>query len=142
MTINAIEDSFKMSRLYLFKNKDYAHNAPKHYHISISIKDDSYILLTLITSQVEKKKRFYELSNPSLLESLIITSGNDIDILSKESCIDCNQPIFLTKEELLSKVDGNIEFIEAQIDKKLKEKILQSIKKSLMIRDEIKEQIC
>jgi len=75
----------------LFKNRDYDKSAPKHYHISIKVKNDNYVLLTLITSQVGKKKRFYKLSNPKLLESLVIISSDDIDVLSKESCIDCNQ---------------------------------------------------
>lgn len=105
------------------------------------MKNNNYVLLTLITSQVDKKKRFYKLSNPKLLESLIIISSDDIDVLSKESCIDCNQPIFLTKEELLAKIDGSIEFIEVKMDMNLKEKIIQAIKKSPMVRDEIKEQI-
>lgn len=139
--VNNIEDSFKTLKLYLFKNRDYDKNAPKHYHISIKVKNNNYVLLTLITSQVDKKKRFYKLSNPKLLESLIIISSDDIDVLSKESCIDCNQPIFLTKEELLAKIDGSIEFIEVKMDMNLKEKIIQAIKKSPMVRDEIKEQI-
>jgi len=142
IVINNIEDSFEVSKLYLFKNKDYDKNAPKHYHISIKVKNDNYVLLTLITSQVDKKKKFYELSNHTLLESLILISNNDIDVLSKESCIDCNQPIFLTTEELLAKIDGDIEFIDVKIDTNLKRKIVQAIKKSLMVRDEIKEQIC
>jgi len=142
IVINNIEDSFEVSKLYLFKNKDYDKNAPKHYHISIKVKNDNYVLLTLITSQVDKKKKFYELSNHILLESLILISNNDIDVLSKESCIDCNQPIFLTTEELLAKIDGDIEFIDVKIDTNLKRKIVQAIKKSLMVREEIKEQIC
>lgn len=140
IVIENIDDSFDTSRVYLFKNKDYAKEAPKHYHISIKIKDDNYILLTLITSQVEKKKRFYELSNPILLNGLVFLNDT-INILDKKSCIDCNQPLFLTKEELSAKVDGNIEFIEVKIDNSLKENVIQAIKNSAMVREEIKELI-
>ena len=94
----------------------------------------------MITSQVDKKIKYYTLTNKSLVDSIIIISSNDIDILEKESCIDCNEPIYSTKEEIES-IAIDIEYIEAKIDKNLKDKIIKAIKSSAKVRDEIKNSL-
>ena len=90
-------DSFENEKVYLFRNKNYDKNAPAHFHIALKTNQDEYLVLSMITSQVEKRIRYYTLTNKSLVKSVIIIDSNDIDILEKESCIDCNEPIYSTK---------------------------------------------
>ncbi len=141
LIIDNIEDSFKSSKVYLFKNKTYDTNSPSHFHIALSTKDSKYIVLSMITSQVDKKIKYYNLINKDLLKSVLPISNNDINIIDKDSCIDCNQPMYLTIEELFALVEDKIEFIDIHIDSNLKNKIVKAIKGSDMIRDEIKENL-
>jgi len=96
-------DSFENKKVYLFKNKNYDKNAPTHFHIALKTNQDEYLVLSMITSQVEKKLKYYNLTNKSLIDSVVMIDGSDIDILDKDSCIDCNDPIYSTKEEIESR---------------------------------------
>ena len=70
----------------------------------------------------------------------LVVTNNDIDILEKDSCIDCNEPIYSTKEEIES-IALDLEYIEAKIDGSLKDKIIKAIKSSAKVRDEIKNSL-
>ena len=48
-------DSFENAKVYLFKNKNYDKNAPAHFHIALKTNQDEYLVLSMITSQVEAK---------------------------------------------------------------------------------------
>ena len=120
--------------------KNYDKNAPAHFHIALKTTQDEYLVLSMITSQVEKKIKYYSLTNKSLVDSVLIINSDDIDILEKESCIDCNEPIYSTKEEIES-IALDLEYIEAKIDKNLKNKIIKAIKSSAKVRDEIKNSL-
>lgn len=133
-------DSFENEKVYLFRNKNYDKNAPAHFHIALKTTQDEYLVLSMITSQVEKKIKYYSLTNKSLVDSVLIINSDDIDILEKESCIDCNEPIYSTKEEIES-IALDLEYIEAKIDKNLKNKIIKAIKSSAKVRDEIKNSL-
>ena len=133
-------DSFENEKVYLFKNKNYDKIAPAHFHIALKTNQDEYLVLSMITSQVEKRIKYYTLTNKSLVKSVVIINSNDIDILEKESCIDCNEPIYGTKEEIES-IALDLEYIEAKIDKHLKNKIIKAIKLSAKVRDEIKNSL-
>ena len=61
--------------------------------------------------------------------------------MDKDSCIDCNQPMYLTNEELFALIEDEIKFIDIKIDARLKNKIIKGIKDSDMVRDEIKENL-
>ncbi len=141
LVINNIEDTFKSNKVYLFKNKNYDSHSPSHYHIALSTKNSKNIVLSMITSQVDKKIKYYNLVNKDLLKSVISISNHDIDILDKNSCIDCNKPMYLTNEELYALVDDEITFIDIKIDSNLKYKIIKAIKDSDMVRDEIKDNL-
>ena len=78
-----IEDLFKTNKVYLFKNKTYDTNLPSHFHIALSTKDSKYIVLSMITSQVDNKIKYYNLINKDLLESVLPISNNDINIIDK-----------------------------------------------------------
>lgn len=138
LVIQSIEDTLKSNKIYLFKNKNYDTNSPSHYHIALSTKDKKYIVLSMITSQVDKKKKYYNMLDKGLSKNVISISSDEINMLDKNSCIDCNQPMYLTNEELFALVKDEIKFIDIQIDNVLKNKIINAIKESDMVRDEIK----
>ncbi len=141
LVIENIEDSFVGGKLYLFKNKNYDKNASAHYHIALRAKDSQYLILNMITSKVEKKIRYYTLTNKNLIDSVIQISSDDIALLSKDSCIDCNQPMYVTKEELNALVADGIKYIKTTINKNLKQTIIEAVLSSSMVRDEIKEDL-
>lgn len=133
-------DSFENKKVYLFKNKNYDKNTPSHFHIALQTNKKEYLVLTMITSQVEKKLKYYNLTNKSLVNSVIMLDSNDLDILNKESCIDCNDPMYLTKEEIES-LAVDLEYKDANINKNLRAKIINAIKSSAKVREEIKNSL-
>ena len=140
--VQAIQDSLSSQKLYLFKNTSYDGNAPVHYHFAIKTNDSNYIMLTMLTSQVEKKKSYYSNSQKSL-SSLIEISASEISQISNklclDSCIDCNNPIVQTHEELQAKIDiESFKYIEANISKELIDRIIMAIKNSPQVRPYIK----
>lgn len=140
--VQSIQDSLTSQKLYLFKNTSYADDAPAHYHLAIKTNDDKYLLLTMITSQVEKKKQYYS-DTPDLLSSLVEINATDINQISSRlnlnSCIDCNRPILKTNEELLANiVTDSFQYIDAVIDSTLIDEIIIAIKSSPQVRPNIK----
>lgn len=140
--VQSIQDSLTSQKLYLFKNTSYSDDAPAHYHLAIKTNDDKYLLLTMITSQVEKKKRYYA-DSPTLLSSLVEINATEINKMSNRlnlnSCIDCNRPILKTNEELLANITiDSFEYIDATIQSDLIDKIIIAIKSSPQVRPNIK----
>lgn len=141
LVVKNIEDTFKSNKLYLFKNINFSTNSPSHYHIALSTKDGKYIVLSMITSQVDKKIKYYNLTNKALIKGIVSISNNELSLLDRDSCIDCNQPMYVTNEELIALVKDEIKFINIKIESSLKNKIIKAIKASDMVRDEIKGNI-
>ena len=140
--VQSIQDSLTSQKLYLFKNNSYSDDAPSHYHLAIKTNDDKYLLLTMITSQVEKKKQYYA-DSPTLLSSLVELSAADVNQISSRlnlnSCIDCNRPILKTNEELLANITtDSFEYIDATIQSDLIDKITTAIKSSPQVRPNVK----
>ena len=140
--VQAIQDSLSAQKLYLFKNTSYEGDAPAHYHFAIKTNNSNYIMLTMLTSQVAKKKSYYSDSQTDL-NSLVEISDNEINQISNElhlsSCIDCNSPIVKTSEELLAKIDiESFKYIEANINKELIDRIINAIKNSRHVKPYIK----
>ncbi len=76
---NIENDPFKSNRVYLFKNKNFDTNSPSHYHIALSTKNGKNIVLSMITSQVDKKtKPLYDLGwSPKFSNSIDSTLTAD-----------------------------------------------------------------
>ena len=90
-----------------FKNKNYDKEAPPHFHIALKTIQDEYLVLSMITSQVEKKIRYYTLTNRSLLDSVLIINCDDIDILEKENSSKENEEIQKTIENVNKLIEIN-----------------------------------
>ncbi len=126
------------STVYHFKNSTYEESAPAHIHIAIPVNDSTYVLLTMITSQVTKRKEFYA-HNAKALESVIEITSNELDFIKKASVIDCNKPLYQTKEELDSIISGDITFIDASLSDDLIERIRAGIINSPLVKPVVKK---
>lgn len=125
--------------VYVFKNSEHSDNAPEHYHISIPISDTNSLLLVLTTSQVSKKKQHYRLRE-QLLRGLIEFDIGDLNFITKKCLIDCNNPLFKTKEELKNIIlNEEIKFIDEVISPELVQKIKDKIKNSPLVKPNIKK---
>lgn len=138
IAIYAIHPSDKT--IYSFKNSKYDSSAPAHYHIAISVSDNTFVLLAMITSQGEKRKDYYK-HNKKALQSVVDIDSSDISILTKKSVIDCNQPLYYTREELDVLVDGDIENLDAIISQEIIIKIKEGIQNSPLVKPVIKKAI-
>lgn len=139
--INSITDSFETQRIYIFKNREYSNESPAHYHIAIKTKNDDYIVLLLISSQIEKRQNYYKQSNKKLLKSLIFVDNTQISLLKKQSLIDCNQVLYCTKDEIKNiAIDFRVE-INFTIDKNLKPILIEAILLSPKIKEVIKQSL-
>jgi len=94
--------------------------------------------LVMFTSKVNNKKEHYSLVNEDALSSLVFANKDNFSFLSKDSVIDCNQPIYKSREEL-GAIIKNLEYKEANLTTELIEEIIKAIKTSPIVRRNIKK---
>ena len=71
-----------------------------HYYIILPTQNkDEVVVLSMITSQIDKKREFYK-DDEASLQNLIYVDENDLSFLIKPSVIDCNSPAKTTVSEL------------------------------------------
>ena len=74
-----------------------------HYYIILPTRDkNEIIILSMITSQINKKLKVYK-DDKVALDSLLYVDGEILDFLTKESLIDCNTPFKTNIDEILKK---------------------------------------
>ncbi|MDQ7032880.1 MAG: hypothetical protein Q9M37_09245 [Desulfonauticus sp.] len=121
-----------------FKDERHAPDAPPHFYIVIPLQD-SNLIISIITSQVEKKKSYYSQVNIKALNGLVFFNKGEFSFLTRDvSVIDCNQAELLSKAELADRIKSEFKIIESQIPEKLKEKIQKAILESPLVRSHIK----
>ncbi|ALV65026.1 hypothetical protein [Campylobacter fetus] len=114
-----------------------------HYYIIIPTQDtDKIVILSMITSQVEKRKSYYK-ENKKALECLVEVTNKEIPLLTYDiSLIDCNRTFETTKEELLTKFpDIKVYSKDINIPINIINKIIAGINHSPMIKPNIKKLI-
>jgi hypothetical protein len=121
--------------VFYFENIE--HNRKPHYHIAIKTNNNAYIVLVMFTSQVEKREA-HRAANPDAYSSLVYADETNFDFLSKKSVIDCNIPIYKTREELMATID-NLQAIPTDITEEFKNEIIEAIKTSPIVRRNIKK---
>ena len=131
-----------------YKDAVHSQDAPLHYHISVPLKDNNYLLFVLLTSQFGNKINYYESVNKKALNSII-----SLDIYRKHfsflykdiTVIDCNQPIFDHKNEFIkNKIidwDSNFKIEQRNIPFDLKKSIISALKASPIVKPFIKNLI-
>lgn len=79
-----------------------------HYHICLPVDNDQFILLVMMTSSVDKIKNQYKTLGKELLDSLIeLDKTSGIQVVTKDTIIDCNKPKYKTCEELAETLIGD-----------------------------------
>lgn len=130
--------------------KDAAHDpsAPSHYHISIPLKENDYLLFVLITSRLDGKIDYYSRTNQKALNSIILIDPYKyFPFICKDSTvIDCNQPIFGRKQEFFENDKiinwkNNFEIKSRDIPQDLKKRIVSALKDSPIVKPYIKNLI-
>jgi len=125
-----------------FKDKYHRKESPSHYYIVIPTKHNSYLIISMVTSQWEKKIAYYRKSNTKCLNSLILVEQTDLAFLKNKSVIDCNSAEYIHKHELSKRITPkSYKFISESIPDNLKKKIVESINKSPLIKPYIKQSI-
>ena len=129
------------NKIFLFKNKDYDEKSSRHYHLALPISKNEYILLVMFLSKVEKIARRYKLIGRGE-DSLVFFNKDDMDFLTAEkSVLDCNKPIYLSFEELASKVYNKLSIFECNIADEYIALIKQAIKKSPEVKPTLKKKL-
>ncbi|WP_413854192.1 hypothetical protein, partial [Candidatus Ruminimicrobium bovinum] len=122
--------------IWYFENIQHTGEIKPHYNIVIPITENKSILFCLITSKVEKIKRFY--ANKQEKNSLIELSNKDLSCLTKNSIINCNVPKLVSKEELCRVTRNFKEIKNVQISRQLKDRIQIAILESPVVEQIIK----
>jgi hypothetical protein len=116
-----------------FKDKELSEDAPPHNHVIVPINKDWCFMLCMITSQVEKKKKYYA-HNPKALSSLIEVGPSNFPFLDRNSLINCNEIKLINKNKLAEIIDGSVNFEirarDGDFAEDLKTKIIDGIKNS------------
>ncbi len=115
----------------------------KHYHVSVSINSDQFLILCMITSKVQKREAHYERRGKSICKTCLVPiDQNSFSFLTKESVIECNQPILLTRADLLARLapKSKLKIIarDGSFKDTLKKEIVAAIQKSPLVKPLIK----
>ena len=125
-------------QIWYFKDIQHSNQIKNHYYIMIPLTDKSFILACLITSQIEKREKFY--TNKVFKDCLVKLGTGQLSCLKLKSLIDCNQPLFISKEDFKQRAK-DIRIIHSLIPKTLKSEIISKLKKSPIVKKIIKEAI-
>lgn len=124
-----------------FKDKKQT-SGPSHYYVSVPSKNDSVILLCIITSKAQKIKEHYRITRRnSAIVSLIPIKKNTFNFLSDpDTVVECNRAEYFTIEELELRISGIIEIkaFDKDFPEDLKKKIVQGIKDSSIVSPYLK----
>lgn len=132
--IKALDDPLKFV-LYFEKS---GFDKP-HYYIILPTRDkNEIIILSMITSQINKKLKVYK-DDKVALESLLYVDGKILDFLIKESLIDCNTPFKTNIDEILKK--DKLSLKKANIPLSLVKDIAKKINNSKAPRLTLKKSI-
>lgn len=120
-----------------FKNPSHSEDAPSHYHITIVC--DCKAICIPITSDVNKRKVFYERSNPVARGCLVEVTPGDFSFLRYSSVIDCNQPNVINLAE--AKFYYDVVINRKDFPEKIRRMILKAILKSPLVNLRIKNML-
>ncbi len=90
-------------KICYFKDIDHDASSPPHYYLCVPVKGCEFVLLCMITSQVQKIK-FYR-REKNLLNYVVELQKNALSFLDKdESVIDCNKAELIEIEDFVNKI--------------------------------------
>ena len=111
-----------------------------HYYIILPTQNkDEVVVLSMITSQIDKKKEFYK-DDEASLQNLVYVDENDLSFLIKPSVIDCNSSTKTTVSEL-SRMSKLRLIRNLTISRELIIRIAKAINASKLTKPSIKKSI-
>lgn len=114
-------------------------NKPHYYIIIPTQNSDKCVILTMLTSQIEKRLRYCK-DNENYKNSILLIEKEKIDFLTAEiSLIDCNRPVIKTKDEILRY--ENLKIISTKIPREIIKEITKKINKSEQVKPSVKKLI-
>jgi hypothetical protein len=92
--------------ILFFKDTKHDPEAPPHFWVIFPVNPITRFSMTIITSQIENRKKYYQ-ENSKALKCLVKITNDIFDFLDREreSVIDCNKTELLSKEELIKRID-------------------------------------
>ncbi len=138
VNIFELEDAIKnpLKNILYFEDKGYKR---PHFYIIIPTRDkETFIMLTMLTSQIKKRNEFYK-NDEVALSCLHFVKDEELSFLTKDTLIDCNSIHLKTKEDILKskklqikKVDIKANFLKELVKKiNTSKKHKPSIKKKI-----------
>ena len=126
-----------------FKDALFSKDAPPHFYVIIPIDQDVSYVVCIITSQIRKKKAYYQRANPKALRSLVHVDQDMLPFLSGPSLVECNKAELLSVEELTKRVHANegLEIKDRNIPTPLKRDIASAILQSPLVVPKLKKQL-
>lgn len=126
-----------------FKDNKHDKDAPPHYYIACPVRDTTARLFMIITSKVEKRKAYYNRTNPTNARSLVEVDEGSLSCLRKTSAIDCNLAELIYLNELDDRVNAQYGFVivARAIPRQLQESLRAAIKRSSLVKEYIKDMI-
>ena len=102
-----LKTTIRAGSVYRFISEDFSSREP-HWFIVANINplNDTLILLTCITSKVDKRKE-HAFNSGLSPDTLVEIGPDDYNELELPSIIDCNSPSETTKEKLISRLEKN-----------------------------------
>lgn len=134
-----------------FKDVQHLKEVGAHYWVTISLGDDKYMLISMVTSQMQKLERVYKFNNQEkAINCLVPVSRNEFPAIGKGCVVNCNETLLLTKEELILKIDTNYSsritsncldciHYDYEFEDDFKRKIIKAIENSPLVKGEVKK---
>lgn len=121
---------------YVLYFEEEGFNKP-HYYLILPTKNyNDFIILTMITSQIQKRECFYE-KDLDAKDCLVYVSPDELSFLIKQSIIDCNKPLRISYQELILK--PKLKALKTTINASLITNIAAKINSSKRIKPAIKK---
>ena len=141
--LSLVAKSLKGFCVCYFKNLSYDEKAPPHYFVTVPINDELSLLVCVITSQIENKLWFYHKTNEKAIQSLVRVDKNSLPFLKKESVIECNLPLLISRHEFTKIVDPKYKFkvVARDIPSEIKKNIIKAINNSPIVKPFIKKML-
>jgi hypothetical protein len=124
-----------------FKDTHHSEDAPPHFYIVLPVSEKMALICTIITSQISKREKYYDRTNPKNKEYLVKVDKSSLPFLDKPSVIDCNQTHLIYTSELESRVDNKYGFkVEMRkVSATLEKNVKAAIKSSTVVKKFIKD---
>jgi hypothetical protein len=139
--LSVLAETITESCICQFRNIAHVHSKSPHYHVIITTKNKDSIVICHITKQIENKIWYYHrANNEKAITCLVRVDTTDLDFLTEESIIECNQAEIILKQEFANIVHPShgCQLIAPTISTDLENKIKEAILSSPLVKPFIK----